>query len=788
MYKRIAVLAVSCFIVLAAKAQLSITGTITDESGAPLIGANVLISNSLIGVSSGNEGRFLVTGLKPGTYQLAVSYMGFEPRVVPVNLSASVTLAIKLIPASILADEIIVRATRAGKNAPVAWSAITKEDIRNSSKIQDIPYLLASTPSVTVTSDAGLGVGYSGIRIRGTDPTRINVTINGVPFNDSESHEVYWVDIPDIMASTENIQVQRGVGTSTQGAASFGANINLQTTSVNSRPNASVSLSGGSFNTSRASVSAGTGLINSHWNVDTRFSRIHTDGFIDRAFADLNSMSVSGGYFSKRNIVKATLLSGYERTYQAWGGVPSELLETQRTYNPYTYENEVDDYKQQHAQLQWSSRLRSDLHLNVSLYYTRGNGYYEQYREGENLSGYLIPPVVIGMDTLNETDLVRRKWLDNRFYGAVYSLNHQGNRLNLTYGGGISNYSGDHFGRVIWSRLASSAAPDHQYYFSNGKKLELNQFVKAEMAVTDRIDLFADLQYRLIRYSINGNDDDLRDISQSHPYNFINPKAGLNFRISNGSRAFISYGMANREPKRSNFTDARPGEVVRPEQLRDLEAGLESGKGALSGSVNLYWMDYTDQLVLTGRINDVGAPVMINIPESYRAGIEFSGTWQPVKSISMQANLTLSTNKIRQFTEYVDDWDTGVQQEFFLGSTDIAFSPSVISAGRITWLALPDLRFSLDSRYVGRQYTDNTSSEERMLDPYWVNNLMISWSLHPKGFTELSLFLQVNNLLNEHYETNAWVYSYIYEGNRGQLDGYFPQAGIHFFAGLTASF
>lgn len=783
-----AVLAVSCFIVLAAKAQLSITGTITDESGAPLIGANVLISNSLIGVSSGNEGRFLVTGLKPGAYHLTVSYLGFEPRVVPVNLSASVTLLIKLLPASILAEEVTVRATRAGKNAPVAWSAITKEDIRNSSKIQDVPYLLAATPSVTVTSDAGLGVGYSGIRIRGTDPSRINVTINGVPFNDSESHEVYWVDIPDIMGSTENIQVQRGVGTSTQGAASFGANINLQTTSVNSRPNASLSLSGGSFNTSRASVSAGTGLINSHWNVDTRFSRIHTDGYIDRAFADLNSMSLSGGYFSKKNIVKATLLSGYERTYQAWGGVPSELLGTQRTFNPYTYENEVDDYKQQHAQVQWSSRLRSDLHLNVSLHYTRGSGYYEQYREGESLAGYLIPPVVVGTDTLGETDLVRRKWLDNRFYGAVYSVTHQGQRLSLTYGGGISNYSGDHFGRVIWSRLASSAAPDHQYYFSNGKKLELNQFVKAEMAVTDRIDLFADLQYRLIRYSIDGKDDDLRDISQSHPYNFINPKAGLNFRISNGSRAFISYGIANREPKRSNFTDALPGEVVRPEQLRDLEAGLESGKGTLLGSVNLYWMDYTDQLVLTGRINDVGAPVMINIPDSYRAGIEFCGTWQPVKRVRVEANLTLSTNKIRQFTEYVDDWDTGVQQEFFLGTTDIAFSPSVISAGRITWLALPDLRFSLDSRFVGSQHTDNTSSDERMIDPYWVNNLMISWSLHPKGFNDLSLFLQINNLFNEQYETNAWVYSYIYEGNRGKMDGYFPQAGIHFFAGLTASF
>jgi iron complex outermembrane receptor protein len=489
----------SCFIVLAAQAQFNLTGTVTDESGKPLAGANLLISGSVSGVSSGPSGEFIFKNLKAGNYLLRASFVGYEQKEVPVSLTGNQSVKIVLAERMFLADEVVVRATRADRNSPVAYTDISREEIHQMTKIQDVPYLLALTPSVTLTSDGGIGVGYSGLRIRGTDPTRINVTLNGVPFNDSESHEVYWVDIPDVLASTDNIQVQRGVGTSTQGAAAFGANINLKTNEPEMQPNATMSLSGGSFNTLRASVSAGTGLIRDHWNMDARISRIHTDGYIDRAFADLSSLALSGGYFSKRNVIRVSLLSGSERTYQAWGGVPSSMLQSNRTYNPYTYENEVDDYDQEHAQIHWSSQIRPDLSLNLAMFYTKGSGYYEQFRTEEDLDSYGIEPVIIGNDTIHETDLVRRKWLDNRFYGTVYSLNWDRSHFRLTYGGGASNYSGDHFGRVIWSEFASSAGPDFNYYFSNGRKSELNQFIKVDADLFKGVSFFADLQGRFIR-------------------------------------------------------------------------------------------------------------------------------------------------------------------------------------------------------------------------------------------------------------------------------------------------
>lgn len=788
MFKKTALFTAFCFIVLAAHAQLRITGTVSDESGNPLVGAHVQISSSLTGTATDPEGRFAFPGLKPGTWLLKFSYVGYEGQDVLVKLDQSVNLSVTLKAISIMSEEVTVRALRAGENTPVSYSAVTREEITRSNRIQDIPYLLAMTPSVTLTSDAGVGVGYSGIRIRGTDPTRINVTVNGIPLNDSESHEVYWVDIPDIQSSSENIQIQRGVGTSTQGAAAFGANINLQTTKVNIRPFADVSMGGGSFNTWKTSLATGTGLIKDHWNVDVRLSGIHTDGFIDRAYADLKSGYLSGGYYSKRQTVRLTLMSGYEKTYQAWGGVPSELLSANRTYNPYTYENEVDDYRQEHAQLHWSGLISSATDFNVSLFYTRGSGYYEQFREDESFSDYLMDPLITVGDTITTSDLVRRKWLDNHFFGGVYALNFRLPDLLVTTGGGANRYLGDHFGRVIWSEYSSVSGPDHQYYFNEGDKLDLNQFVKAEYTLARSLTLYADLQYRFINYAISGQDDDLRDLNQEHHYHFLNPKGGVTWLIHPGHKLYLSYSIAHREPRRNNFTDAAPGTEVRPETLRDLEAGYQFHSDIAAAGMTLYWMDYTDQLVLTGQINDVGSAVMVNVPSSYRLGSELTLSLIPSSKIRIDCNLTLSSNKIRNFTEWVDDWDTGVQREIPLGTTDLSFSPSVISAGRFSWLITKGLKISLDSHYVSRQYIDNTSDRIRSLDPYWLNNLMLSWTANPSWCREVSVFGQVNNLLNEQYETNAWVYSYYYDNQRLRMDGYFPQAGIHFFAGVNIGF
>jgi iron complex outermembrane receptor protein len=591
MFKRITLLAASCFVVLSASAQLTITGTVTDEQDQPLAGANVLIAHTFMGVVTKNDGTFIIRNLQPHAITLKVSFVGFHTRLVPVDLKSNVDLHIQLKPLDILADEVVIRGIRATGNDPVTFSTVTREDINSDVAVRDIPYLLQNTPSVVATSDGGLGVGYSALRIRGTDPSRINVTINGIPFNDPESHEVYWVDIPDLSSSTENIQIQRGVGSSTQGAAAFGANINFRTTGVEPLPTAELNTSAGSFNTWKTSLNAGTGLIGNHFSVDMRLSKIHSDGYIDRAFTDLGSAYVSGGYSSPKNIVRATFFTGKELTYQAWEGVPSELLQTDRTYNPYTYENEVDDYRQNNAQLRWSCQPGKRLDFSVALHYTGGSGYYEQYREGETLADYRISPVILDSDTVYESDLVRRKWLKNYFFGGVYSLNYHRKNWTLTTGGGWNRYSGDHFGRVIWARFASDAGPDHPYYFSNGLKTDFNQYLKSDVRVFGKVWLYADLQIRHIDYRIDGIDDNLSDITQTHRYDFFNPKVGLTWDITANQNVYASYSIAHREPTRSNFIDAPTDQVIRPELLRDLEMGYRLNGRPFSADVTGYFMD-----------------------------------------------------------------------------------------------------------------------------------------------------------------------------------------------------
>ena len=777
-------MAASCFVALGTFAQLTITGTVSGEQDQPLAGANVVIESTLAGVTTNDQGKFTFKNLPPGSYRLLVSYVGYARAEYPVELQKTVAVAIRLKPEAVMAPEVTIRASRAGKDDPVSYTNLGRQQIRDENVTRDIPYLLLGTPSVVATSDAGTGVGYSALRIRGTDPSRINVTINGVPFNDPESHEVYWVDIPDILASTDNIQVQRGVGSSTQGAAAFGANINLQTLAMNPQPVAELNLSGGSFNTWKTSLNAGTGLIGGHFNMDVRLSKIHSDGYIDRAFTNLGSVYVSGGWSGAKDLLKATFFTGKERTYQAWGGVPFDSLKSNRTFNPYTYANEVDDYLQHNMQLHWSHQVCRTLDFSLALHYTGGEGFYEQYRQGEPLQAYLIDPVVFGADTVTESDLVRRKWLDNSFYGGVYSLNYRKEKLTLTAGGGLNRYNGDHFGRVIWARFASNAEPDHEYYRNTGIKTDANQFVKVTYQAFKRLALYADMQYRGVSYRISGIGDELEDVSREHRYGFFNPKAGVTLDVAENQKAFISYSIAHREPTRSNFIDAPAGQAIRPEVLYDLEAGYQADTRPVAASVTLYRMDYTDQLILTGQINDVGAPIMVNIPSSFRTGIETVVRIIPVSSLQVDLNLTLSRNKIRDFTEYVDDWDTGGQRQASLGMTDLALSPSVISGGRVTWLIFKGLRFVLDSRFVGRQYIDNTSDVSRSLDPYWVNNATLTWTVSPRMVKELALFVQANNFLNAQYETNAWVYSYYYEGQRGRMDGYFPQAGINFMAGM----
>jgi iron complex outermembrane recepter protein len=783
--------------------QYSITGKISNQqTNEPLAGAHILLDNNYKTTVSSSSGQFIISGLKTSSYQIRVSFVGFETYSTEINLVHDTTLQILLKPSAIMGSEVIVTATRAGENSPTTYSTITQKEIAKVNLGQDMPFLLQTSPSVVTTSDAGTGIGYSSLRIRGTDLTRINVTIDGIPLNDSESHGVWWVDLPDFASSAESIQIQRGVGTSTNGAAAFGASINIRSDDPEVSPYGEVSASAGSFNTYKMTFKAGTGLIKNKWAFDGRFSKISSDGYIDRAFANLYSYDLSGGYFGKNSIVRLTVFSGNEETYQAWDGVPSYLLTSDRTYNglgAYNdvngnlkyYKNQTDNYRQTHYHLNWLQNINNKWNLSTALHYTRGYGYYEEYKTDQAFTSYNSDTVFIATDTITSTDLIRRRFLDNHFYGFTFGLNFDNkNRLKATIGGAVNYYEGNHYGEVIWSRIAVQFDNNYRWYENTGKKSEANLYAKLNYQATEILNLYGDLQFRAIGYKINGIDNDLRDISQQHIYNFFNPKLGAIFDISDQEQAYLSVAVGNREPDRSALTEANP---ARPfptsERLYDAEAGYKFRSRIFTAEVNIYYMYYFDQLVLTGRINDVGDPVTENVDHSYRSGLELSAGVKMLKNLRWDINTTLSENKILKFIEYVDNWDDYPNQiANNLGNTDIAFSPSFIANSIISWEAFKGFDISLFSKYVGKQYIDNTSSDERKLDPYFINDLLIRYNIYIKSLKEFSISLKINNLTNMMYESNAWVYRYYSEGVYGAYDGYFPQAGINFMVGMDLKF
>jgi iron complex outermembrane recepter protein len=793
-------------------AQLSLTGTVKDEKGEALSGANVSLGNTFRGTTAGSNGEFKFSNLKKGKYIVIVTFIGYRNFTKELVLDNSETLTIKLEPTRVLTEEVLVSASRAGQKSPVAYTTIGKENIKNSNLGQDIPYLMSYTPSFVATSDAGNGVGYTNFRIRGTDLNRINVTINGIPMSEAESHSTYFVDIPDMAASTENIQIQRGVGNSTNGAGAFGATIDLQTSQLNPQANASYSSSVGSFQTFRNNLTAGTGLINGKFAVDASLSKITSAGFMDRATSDLKSYFVSAGYFTPNTIIKATLFSGFEETYQAWNGVPSVRLnndlagmkkygedglytpeQTQnminsdsRTYNLYTYKNQVDHYQQDHYQLHFSHKFNPFLHLNAAAFYTYGRGYYEEYETDQKYADYQIAEPVINGITIKTTDLIRRKWLDNDFYGMIFSLNHKKGNSSLDIGGGANVYDGHHFGKVIWAQNASNAQYDHEWYRGTGLKKDYNLYARYNYQLSEKLNATADMQYRYINYDIGGIDDKLRDLKQHHEYNFFNPKLGLYYTPGVNQEAHLSYGRANREPNRDNFVDANPaGKQPTFETLNDFELGYTFKSSNIMLGTNLYYMHYNNQLILTGQINDVGAAIMTNVDQSYREGIELMAGVKFLKNFNWNVNATLSRNKINNFTEYVEDWDNGGLITNVVGKTDLAFSPSVTANSVITYKPGNKFEISLLSNYVGSQYIDNTANNERKLDAYFVSNLKFDYTLKQKLFKELKFNLLINNIFNEVYESNAWVYSYFYGGQRNKMDGYFPQAGTNFMVSMN---
>lgn len=801
--------------VLLAVAQFTLKGTVKNETGERLVGANLLVSGSFSGTTTDVNGAFEFRNLKVGNYQLSVSFLGYEKQILDLNLSGNQNLEIALKPDYIMAEEVLVSANRVHEKTPVAFATVQKSEIRENNMGQDIPYLLTLTPSFVATSDAGTGVGYTNFRIRGTDLNRINVTVNGIPMNDAESHGTWWVDVPDLASSTDNIQVQRGVGTSTNGAAAFGGTINLQTSAINKASSAEFSSSAGSFGTLKNSAGVSSGLINGKFSFDARLSKVNSDGFIDRASSDLKSFFVSGGYFTASTILKVNVFSGLEDTYQAWNGVPSVRLNNDltgmqryadhylysqkqvdemiasdnRTYNLYTYPNQVDHYQQDHYQLLFSQKINPTLNLNASLFYTKGQGYYEEYKEDQSLADYKITPPVIGSETVTNSDLIRRKWLDNDFYGATFSFSHKDETSDFTFGGGYNEYNGNHFGKVIWARNAGTSEINHEWYRGTGLKKDFNLYAKYNYELVENVNLFADLQYRTINYAIGGIDDDLRDLTQTHNFEFFNPKVGIYYQLNEKQNLYANFARANREPNRDNYVDADPeGKQPDFETLNDFELGYKYNSGKLALAANFYYMLYQNQLILTGEINDVGAPIMTNVDNSYRSGLELTAGYKLTEKLKWDINVTFSKNKIKGYTEYIDDWDNGGQISNELGTTDLAFSPEMIANSQISWMATKGLKVNLLTNSVSKQYTDNSSNNDRKLDGYLINNLNVSYQIKQKLAKEMSLRLMVNNLFNVQYENNAWVYSYFYEGQRWAMDGYFPQAGINFLAGIDIKF
>jgi len=782
--------------------QVSISGTISDKlSGKPLAGANVVMEKTFLSTVSDDKGYYVIRNSKPGSISLKVLYMGYETIPVEIEISQDTVLDFQMETTAILGEEVNIIATRAQAKTPTTFATLSAKQINAVNNGQDMTYILQSTPSVVVTSDAGTGIGYTSINIRGSDLTRINVTIDGIPLNDAESQGVWFVDLPDLASSTGNIQIQRGVGTSTNGAGAFGATINIQTMKSNHDPYAELDLSGGSFKTFKSTLRFGTGLLKNKFAVDGRASYITSDGYIDRAFAKLKSFYLSGGYFGKSTTLKFNILSGSEKTYQAWEGVPGDSLATNRTYNPageYTdnnghityYNNQTDNYIQTHYQLVFSQEIGKKMNINAALFYTKGYGYYENYKQNQAFSNYGLQNVVIGNDTITETDMINRKYLDNDFYGLTFSGNYNPfSKLKITLGGAWNYYNGQHFGNIIWAEYASNGNNEWKWYNAPGIKADFNIYTKINYQVSKKLSLFADMQYRYVYYKITGMLEDLRQVDQLNIFNFFNPKGGIYYDITAQQHAYFSFAVGNREPNRNNYEDADPTNVPSPERLYDYELGYNLRLKNFMAGANLYYMNYRDQLVLTGMINNVGEAIMTNVPKSYRAGVEITASANLFKWLNWNINGTLSSNKIRDFTEYVDTYDslwnfTG-QDSSYLGTTNLSFSPGVLLTNTFVFMPLKNFTISFISRYVGKQYIDNSSSNQRVLQPWFVNNFSMGYILKTKLFREIGFNLMVNNLFSTKYESNAWVYRYNINGQSSEMNGFFPQALINFLVGVT---
>ena len=763
--------------------QFKLSGKVVDENNNPLPNANLVIKENKQGTTTNFEGEFAMT-LKKGNYTIRVSFLGYKTESKEVSLTKDTFINFELSPNETLLDEVLVSAVRVNADIPVTFSNLSKKEIAKRNLGQDIPILMNYLPNVISSSDAGAGVGYTYMNVRGSNSERINVTINGIPYNDAESQGTFWVNLGDFASSTQNLQLQRGVGTSTNGSGAFGASLNILTDAVSEDAYGEIQNSFGSFGTRKHTVKFSTGKLNEHFEIAGRLSNIYSDGYVDRAFADLKSYFLQGSYTDENTLIKAITFGGTERTYQAWFGLDATQLEQDRRQNPYTYENEVDDYKQDHYQLHWNEKWTDKWSTNLGLNYTKGAGFFEQFKEDESAADFnnLI---------VDGTDVIVRRWLDNDYYVFNFNANYKTDKINLITGISYSNYTGDHFGEVIWGEdLAPNVSIRDRYYFSDATKNDFSVFAKANFDISEKLSGYLDLQGRFVSYKTQGLTSDRAPIDVDTNFDFFNPKFGFTYTLNQNNNLYASFAVANREPNRNDFE----GGVSTAETLFDYELGWRLQKENVKLNTNIYYMDYDNQLVLTGAIDDVGQPVRATSGSSYRLGLEIDADITLSDKFSVRPNAAFSINKNRDFYLIKD----GNQVTVLLGDTDLSFSPSTVLGNILTYNATENLQISFLSKFVGEQFMSNFSSAistNDVLDSYFTSDLNIVYQINTnKIFKSITLTALVNNIFNAEYVDRGYYYifddTWSNPGVTRTVDGagYYPQAKRNFLLGATLRF
>jgi iron complex outermembrane receptor protein len=774
------------FAIAAQPVKQTFKGLITDaRTNEPLAGAIVVAGNAQ--TLSNEKGEFRLA--KPTAVNFTVSSLGYKTGsfLVPKELNVAATFS--LIPITLFLQPLEVKAIRASDKAPFTKTNIGKAELEKQNLGQDIPFLLNQTPSVIISSDAGNGVGYTGIRIRGTDATRVNVTLNGIPYNDAESMGTYFVNLPDFSSSVNSIQIQRGVGTSSNGASAFGATLNLSTNEYNETAYTELNNSIGSFNTYKNTLKFGTGLLGNHFLVDARLSSVRSDGYVNRASSNLRSFYISTAYVSKKSSLRLNIFSGHEKTYQSWYGIDAATLVADRTYNPAgtekagaPYNNQTDNYTQTHYQLFFNHAISSKWAFNTTSFLTRGKGYYEEYKSDQQLSKYGLPDLVSGTNVISRSDLVRQRWLDNYFYGQIASLQYKDGKDEITIGGTITKYDGKHYGTIPWIDKTPAPATGYRYYNLTANKWDANVYAKWQHQLATGLTGFTDLQYRTVSHTMNGFSGNPR-LNVSGKFNFLNPKIGISYN-KNGWQSYLSYAVANKEPNREDF-ETSPVTPPLHEKLSDWEMGIEKKNSQYSYGATFYYMDYKNQLVLTGKINDVGSYTRINIPESYRMGVELQASVVINSWMTISGNYTLSKNKIKSFAEYIDNYDTGNQNIVQHQNKDISFSANNIGSLTFNFIPVKNAAITLINKYVGKQFLDNTQNKNRMLNSFLTQDFRAMYTLKSKKSREVQFIFQANNVLNKKYEPNGFTFSYIYGGVLSTENYYYPMAGRNFMLAVN---